>query len=39
MSEKKDEEQNRKTDRVIHILAIISAIFASIIYFFGGDSE
>jgi len=39
MNKKKEEEQNKKTDRVIHILAIISAIFASIIYFFGGDSK
>ncbi len=31
MSEKKEEEQNRKTDRIVNIVAIISAILAGIL--------
>jgi hypothetical protein len=39
MSEKKEEEQNRKTDRVVNIVAIISAILAGILWLFGGGNQ
>ena len=39
MSEKKEEEQNRKTDRIVNIVAIISAILAGILWLFGGGNQ
>jgi hypothetical protein len=39
MKDKKEEEQNRKTDRIVNIVAIISAILAGILWFFGGGEE
>ena len=39
MEDKKEKEQNRQTDKVVNILAIISAILAGILWFFGGGEE
>lgn len=39
MNNKKEEEQNRKTDRIVNIVAIISAILAGILWIFGGGNQ